>query len=575
MRVLFVYPNLYTQMGFNHGLASLSACLRAAGHETRLVNLNENLPPVPTPEDVLAELRAWEPGLVAFSCLRQQYAGGLERARWLRAHGGVALPPMMVGGIHPTMVPTEVMADGAWDHVGVGECEDALVELVRRLEAGERPDDVPNFLSWRGGRRPAEPGAPDVPGALDPELWVHNRVGQFPDLTALPIPDYGLFDTQRITDRKHGWFGVLSSRGCPYRCTYCLNHKIVDRYRDELGRSTTGIGFFRFRPADKLIEELRQVLARYDGIGTFIFDDDLFTQNVEHALSVCAAYRDSGIDVPFVVNSHVKALDPRVAEALAGAGCRILKLGIESGSPRVRSEVLQRFMTNADVLDTVEVAERHGLHTSGFLMVGLPHETHDERWETVDLLARSGIGRFRTSLFYPFPGTESHRLAVEGGYLREERAASLTDFTESSCLDFGADENLFIDKLATCMPWFVNARLDRWREEAPASARYRPLADAVLAMDAVAWEAFKPSVPERDRELAAAATEACELHYSIRYNAFMGVRSDYYLAEETGIEWYTAAAKPVPDRLRELARLRRDATEREAAALAAAAAEVC
>jgi radical SAM superfamily enzyme YgiQ (UPF0313 family) len=107
--------------------------------------------------------------------------------------------------------------------------------------------------------------------------------------------------------------------------------------------------------------------------------------------------------VPFVVNSHVKQLDERVAQALGRAGCRILKLGIESGSLRVRKEVLKRFMTQKDVLETIRSGERHRLHTSGFLMIGLPTETRAERWETVDLLAQSGIGRFRTSFFYPFP----------------------------------------------------------------------------------------------------------------------------------------------------------------------------
>ena len=550
MRVLFVYPNLYTQMGFNHGLASLSACLREAGHETRLVNLNENLPPVPSREEVLALVRSWEPGVVAFSCLTQQYPAALELARWLRATAP-DLPPLVVGGVHPTMVPEEVMASGLWDHVGVGECEHALLELVGRIEAGRAAEDVPNFLSWRGGARP--------PGTPRPEQWVRNPVGEFPDLTALPMPDYELFDTQRITDQKHGWFGLLSSRGCPYRCTYCLNHRIVDRYRADLGRSTSGIGFFRFRPPDKLIAEVRHVLERYAGIGTLIFDDDLFTQNVDHALAVCAAWRESGIDVPFVVNSHVKQLDPRVARALAEAGCRILKLGIESGSPRVRREVLQRNMSDRDILGTIESAEANGLHTSGFVMLGLPYETAAERWETVDLLARSGIGRFRTSLFYPFPGTESHRLAVAGGYLGGDARPDVTDFTESSCLDFGPAENLAIDKLATCMPWFVNSRLDRHRPS-PAARRYAPLVAEVLRMDAAEWARFKPGVAERDQELAAAATRAGEQHYAIRYNAFMGVRSDYYLAEEAGIEWSTAAAKPVCERL---------------ASLAAAAAEVC
>ena len=549
MRVLFVYPNLYTQMGFNHGLASLSACLQERGHETQLVNLNENLPPVPTPEDVLARVRAWEPGVIAFSCLTQQYPAALELVRWLRA-AAPDLPPLVVGGVHPTMVPEQVMADGVWDHVGVGECEDALVSLVERIEAGEAPDDAPNFLSWKGGVRPtAQPTEAD---------WVRNPVGEFPDLETLPMPDYGLFDTQRITDQKHGWFGLLSSRGCPYRCTYCLNHKIVDRYRADLGRGASKIGFFRFRPPHKMIEEVRHVLDRYPGIGTLIFDDDLFTQNVEHALATCAAYRDSGIDVPFVVNSHVKQLDPRVAEALAEAGCRILKLGIESGSPRVRRDVLQRNMTDQDILGTIESGEENGLHTSGFVMVGLPDETRAERWETVDLLARSGIGRFRTSLFFPFPGTESYRLAVEGGYITGSTDPTVTDFTESSCLDFGAEENLFIDKLATCMPWFVNSRMSRFRE-APAAERYVPIVAEVSRMDAREWAEFKPTVRERDDALAAAARSAGELHYAIRYNSFMGVRSDYYLAEEAGIEWSTAAAKPVPERL---------------AALAAAAAEV-
>lgn len=560
MRILFLYPNLYTQMGFNHGLAALSAVLKAAGHETRLVNLNENLPPVPSYDDIFEEIQRWKPVLLGFSTLTMQYAEALRIARHLRARAereGVELPPLVIGGIHPTMVPIDVMGDGVWDHVGVGECEDALLELVRRIGQGESPDDVPNFLSWKGGTRPAAAGNAPV----DSALWEHNPVGEFPDFEKLPFPDYSLFDTQRILEQKHGWFGLMTSRGCPYRCTYCLNHRIVDRYRDELKRPVKKLGFFRYRTPAQMIEEIRHVLANYEGVGTFILDDDLFTMNFEHAMAFAEAYRDSGLDVPWVVNSHVQRLDPRLAKALAEGGCRILKLGIESGSHRVRHEVLKRFMSDDDILATVSTAEEHGLHTSGFLMVGLPGESHAERLESVDLLARSELGRFRTSLFYPFPGTESHTLAVEGGYIDAKSAGSLTDFTETSCLDFGEAENLFIEKLAACMPWFVNARMAHFKE-APASARYAPLVEELLEMDRIAWEAFRPRIQALDLEVSAQASAALELHYAIRFNAFMGVRSDYYLAEEVGIEWATAAAKPVPDRLRALA-------------LAAAAGEVC
>jgi radical SAM superfamily enzyme YgiQ (UPF0313 family) len=570
MRILFVYPNLYTQMGFNHGLASLSAVLKRAGHETRLVNLNENLPPVPSDDEIVALVREWGPGVIGFSCLTMQYPEALRIARLLRAaraRDGFVLPPLVVGGVHPTMVPEAVMADGAWDHVGVGECEDALLDLVARVERGERPSDVANFLSWKDGHRPeaADTGSPQADaagaGGVADSAWVRNPVGEVPDFAAMPMPDYELFDTARITAQKHGWFGLMTSRGCPYRCTYCLNHKIVDRYRAELGRGTSQIGFFRFRTPAQMMEEIRWVIERYPDVGTFILDDDLFTLDAPHAIAFAEAYKAAGFTVPWVVNSHVNRLDPVMAKALAEGGCKILKLGIESGSERVRREILKRYMTDDDILATVRVGEEMGLHTSGFVMVGLPYETHAERWETVDLLAKSLIGRFRTSIFFPFPGTESHQLAIEGGFVDPARAGTLTDFTESSCLDFGESENLFVTKLATCMPWFVNVRAAR-HHDFPAAQRYAALVDEVLALDRAGWEAFEPKVRALDAELARAAAKAGELHYSIRFNAFMGVRSDFYLAEETGIEWLTAAAKPVPERLRALA-------------LAAAADEVC
>jgi hypothetical protein len=185
----------------------------------------------------------------------------------------------------------------------------------------------------------------------------------------------------------------------------------------------------------------------------------------------------------------------------------------------------------------------------------------DERWETVDLLARSGIGRFRRRCSSRSPGTESYRLAVEGGYIDKSREVKLTDFTESSCMDFGEEENLFIDKLATCMPWFVNARLERYRD-APASARYRPIVERVLAMPREEWERFKPTVRALDAELSRRRGRRERAALRDQVQRVHGRARRLLLAEEAGIEWHTAAAKPVPERLAELA-------------LAAAASEVC
>jgi radical SAM superfamily enzyme YgiQ (UPF0313 family) len=551
MRVLFVYPNLNTQMGFNQGLAMISAFLKRAGHETRLVNLNENLPPVPTREEILAEIRAWNPGVLAASTLSQQYAEARDLVAWLRKRYdelGETPPVFVVGGVHPSMVPEQVMADGVWDHVAVGECEDAMVDLVERIDGGDAEliSSCSNFLSWKSNARPRHYSE------RISDNWKRNPVRPFPNISIMPMADYELFDTQRILDSKNGWAGLITSRGCPYRCTYCLNHEVIDTYRADLKAPVRELNFFRFRHPEEVLDEMRFLLNRYERVNTFIMDDDLFTQNVEHAVNFCKAYEESEINVPFVVNAHVKQLDERVANALKSAGCTILKMGIESGSPRVRKEVLQRPMSDNDIFETVRLAETAGLHSSGFVMVGLPGETHEERWETVDLLARLEIGRFRSSMFYPFPGTGAFKLSVDGGFIDPEKVERLTDFTESSCLDFGAKENLFIDKLAVCLPWFVNARMAVARgvdeKTLPAVARYAPLMERVLAMGESEWELFKPEVRGIDAEAAAAAAAAGEVHYAIKFNAFMGVRDDYYLAEERAElrvdDWVTAAALP-------------------------------
>ena len=96
--------------------------------------------------------------------------------------------------------------------------------------------------------------------------------------------------------------------------------------------------------------------------------------------------------------------------------------------------------------------------------------------------------------------------------------------------------------LGRTLRWYVDARLERFHADAPASRRYAPLVERIEGMDAEEWRAFVPRIAEVDGELSGAACAAGELHYALKYGATMGVRSDWFLAEQAGTEWYTAAA---------------------------------
>ncbi|HET9481772.1 MAG TPA: radical SAM protein [Candidatus Polarisedimenticolia bacterium] len=508
MKILMLYPNLDAPFGTNHGIAALAGVLKAHGHEFELWHVCEKYRPVPTSAEILEHVRATAPDLIGFSVLSQQYDWACEKSRDLRR----ALPdlPQVIGGVHCTMVPDEVHRSRLFDYVCVGEGEYALLALMDALERGEPTDRIPNLRLWKG----------DEP--------VVNPVAPFPDLKTLPRLDYDVFDMEAVLAHTRGWMGILTSRGCPYKCTYCFNLEIVDQYVQD-GAARGVKEFLRFFPIDTMMQELQDLTRRYPQIRTFIFDDDLFTLNRKYVQDFCAAYRAAGVGRPFVVNGHVQCFDAGSARALKEAGCRIVKFGLESGSDRVRREVLHRFMTNDDIVRSFEAAHAYDLHTSAFVMFGLPHETRDEILETLDLCAKVKMGRFRWAIFFPFPGTAGYEIAKP--LIDESRMHGLGNYFDGSCLRFGEEHDLFLAKLGKLCNWWVNARSD-W----PCAPIYQELVAEVEAMDRATFERRKDELVAYDRELSDELMAKDLTHYAIRYSNVMGVRSDFIRWEQEEME---------------------------------------
>ncbi len=513
MRVLFIYPNLNAEEGFNHGVADLSGCLKARGHETGLININEALYAVPSDEEIVERVRAWRPGFVAFSVMTQQYRYALRLGRAIKA----ALPdvPIGIGGVHAIMCTQEIINDGFWDFIGVGECDEAFPELIDRLESGDaRYWEVKNFCI-----------------RLPDGTYKRNPLGPYPNLDALPPKDYEVFDLPHMLGRKNGWQSILTSRGCPYRCTYCFNHEVTDRYLEDGGHSRRS--YLRHYSAERIIREIRELKERHPYIETIIFDDDLFTLNKEYCIDFCRRYTDSGVGIPFVLNAHVQTFSEPVAKALAESPCMIVKFGVESGSHELRKKVLERHMSNQAIIDAFDLCRAYGLHTSAFLMFGLPYETRAMMEETIDLMARIRPGRMRWAIFFPFPGTKSYTICKLGDLIDYRKMDAMDNYFCASCLKFDEATDLFIRKLQRVFHWHVNARAGF-----PLSPEYAALADEVERMSAEEWYAASDGILERDRRISnehlarVNGNPAAIKHYSIRYTEVMAVDSDFILAEK-------------------------------------------
>jgi radical SAM superfamily enzyme YgiQ (UPF0313 family) len=207
MRVLFIYPNINAQIGFNYGIAYISAFLKQHGIETHLLNINEQ---VGYPLDlarIKKDVMRINPDVIGFSVVTNQHKYAIEIARDIKTY----FPrPIVFGGIHPTMTPIDVMQDRVVDCVCIGEGEEAFLEYLTK----ESPKGVLNMGYRDGGKIVLEPLRP------------------YTDLGSLPLKDYDIFDFQTMIDAKDGWVGLLCGRGCPFRCTYCLNHKIIKLYKN-------------------------------------------------------------------------------------------------------------------------------------------------------------------------------------------------------------------------------------------------------------------------------------------------------------------------------------------------------
>jgi len=495
MKILFVYPNLGCQIGFNYGLAHIASVLKAHGHAVSLMNVNEKLGFPFDAERIRQETRRAAPDLVGFSVVTNQFANALQIAGIMRE---VTKAPFVCGGVHATMAPEEVLASGVFDFACVGEGELAMLDLVGALERKEEPTKIANIWTRRNGK------------------LIRNPVRPFVDLRELPRKDYEIFDFQKMIDAKDGWVGLMATRGCPYRCAYCFNHAMVQLYQRDTGLRGAKLGYIRQHPASEVIDEIGALLARYTNIRTFIFDDDVFTLDKRYLMEFCRAYAER-FSVPFVCNAHVRVFDAEVANTLASAGCRMVKFGLESGSPRVRAKVLFRHMSNDQIAAAFAAAHAAGLQTSAFVMIGLPDESMADLDMTLQLLGRIRPTRFRWSIFFPFPGTRLYTFAAEKGLVDEQKMATQTNFMDDTCLRFEPNQVAFIHKLRRFFPWFVNAKLSDELGE-----RFHRLIERIVRAREDELDALEAEGNVLCQELQWRSVP----HYVVKYNRFMAVRTD-------------------------------------------------
>jgi len=363
------------------GLGILAAVARReAGARVRLLDaaaLRLDL------DGVRERLRDVRPGLVGITATTLTVRAALAIARAAKEeHPGATV---VLGGVHPTVAPDEVLAEPAVDLVVRGEGEHTLSDLL----AGRDRADIAGLSYRRDGN------------------VIHNPDRQrLPDLDALPLPAYDLLPVRLYRPSPGGYrrlpsLSLLAGRGCPGVCSFCCKAVHGDRVR--------------YRSPGHILNEVR-LLRREYGVRDFVFYDDTLTADRDKVLELCRALGEVRGGVSWSCMSRVDCVDGELLRAMRRSGCHQVCYGVESADAQVRRR-LRKAISLDRVRRAVDLSRRAGLNVRLSFMLGSPGETEDSLRRTVELALELDPTFVQFNITVPYPGTEMFAWAEREGCL--------------------------------------------------------------------------------------------------------------------------------------------------------------
>lgn len=327
---------------------------------------------------VYSTIEEFQPELIGIGALTLEAPAMYQIAHLIKQVTDV---PVIAGGPHATSVPEEVMKNKDIDMVVIGEGEVTFNEVLNAIENDINLDNIAGI----GCRK-------------DNEILINPNRGYIENLDELPFPAWDLVELQKYaitasmsTVGFRPYMVLLTSRGCPFHCTYC--HNIFGKR-------------FRARSAANVLKEMSILIKDYH-INDFEIIDDISNFDRDRVKSIFRGIidRDWKVNLSFPNGVRTDMLDEETILLMKKAGTSEISIAIETTSPRLQKMVKKNL--NLDkVKKMIDVCVDSGMFVRGFLMLGFPTETEEELKATINFACKSRIHEALFFLVNPFGGTE-------------------------------------------------------------------------------------------------------------------------------------------------------------------------
>lgn len=299
---------------------------------------------------------------------------------------------VVMGGPHATVKADEILKISPdVDYVVRGEGEVTMLELVRQISSATDSALSIHGLSFR-----------------HKHAIIHNQPRPLVrDLGQFGYPARSLLMNENTyTSEDMGL--IMSSRGCPFACSYCATH----------ARTVT------YRPTDHIVDEIKLVKEKY-GTTLFSFKDDSFTVNKKRVEQFCDKLLAERLNINWECNTRVDLVSESLLAKMKKAGCNSIKVGVESGSERILKR-MNKGITHDQIRNAAKLFRKIGIHWTGYFMMGVPSETVDEIYQTLDFMYEIEPDFASISVYEPFPGTPMFAEGIQKNLAKPEM--TLVDF---------------------------------------------------------------------------------------------------------------------------------------------------
>ena len=339
---------------------------------------NRDLPVWNEYRDVLDR---YSPKIIGLSCSSASVGPCLYMAEEAHKRGILTV----FGGMHPTIMPEETLLNKHVDFIITGEGEKNFAALCEAVMSGKEPAGIPGVGWKQNGHAVISPSA-----ALES------------DLESFPFPDR---DNLVFADRHSAFLGsMITSRGCPYPCTFCSGEKMHHR-------------LVRYRPVDGVIKELRLLKEKHD-VSYVTFYDDFLVSNRKRMVSICEALIAANLGITWGGFSRADSVDPQLLQMMKAAGCIYIGMGVESGSDRTLDKIRKGYKRE-DAADGVRMVQNAGINVGISMVIGFPFETERDIRDSIDLIEELNVPT-NVNTFTPYPGSEIYSECQQRGLISKD-----------------------------------------------------------------------------------------------------------------------------------------------------------